>query len=1519
MNRLITLCLSAVLAAGSIFAASPAKRVPPQGSPQPQGTPALAGQETAVRYGALRQGVGANADTQTKRQRLMSGLGMAKSPLRVGASGATVYGNLIADWTWTYPNSVSEIFSDAQVKPLFNAPQGTRGGDFQIVVMYVRDDKIYCLGQETFWGQDLLGFDEYVYDLETGEQISHTPYGDQEVMFSFAGYDPVKDMLYGYVNTSAGIYYCTAPGENPRGLTPVAKLPDDAVRVNCMTYNQITGKLIGITNIDLGGKVLEISTTDGSQTEIGTVANPSKYVTGLCYSPWDEAYWYAMCTDSGCAIQLLDPEDFSVISSAPYPGLIEFCGLFCPDRRKIPASAPGDATLVSTNFRDGSLSGSLLYQLPSATFGGNPILGNISWVLYVDEVEAKRGNAAAGSEVKVSVSDLSEGVHTFKFICSLAGNEGKEIVTTFYVGNDTPKAPATVTLTSNTISWTPVTEGVHEGYVNAEAVTYNVYVNGKEVAHGIKDTECSPKLPAGEQFTDYIASVEAVFDGKVSEKTNSNDIRYGEAISLPMSYEPTEKESRLFTIYNANGDDKAIFFTHFDYGSYSDVPLFRYDYSSANNADDWLYLPLARFDDANAVYEFRMNAFRTDRYTETVEVALCSAPDGKSIIKKILEPFNLENERTDNAAESADVAFNQYFTANFTVPSAGNYYVGIHVISPADQFSTFLRDFSLRKYDGVVKSAPDAVSELKAVAAPGGALNAVVTFTFPSTAADGTAYSSDATLTATAQAAGCEAATVSGKPGEAATVTVPTKQGNNTVTVAAKDGDKTGIPSEVAVYTGLERPGTVENLKVEVDATDYTAHITWTAPAEGVNGGYVAPTGITYYFCEYVTINGQSGWKIKEPIGKDVFEYDYTIPEGTPQSLVDMGIIAENSEGMADFVLSTSAVMGKPYETSVNVVCNNQDNLPKPILTYGNGWSLNVGDPGSAYMSFRTDDNRRALYTRSTSFTSKTAKYSLPKFSTKNFSNPAIKLSTYGSSTSEFSVSVAAYGIDSKVVKTFKSADFAEKGPQDVVVELGSEFADKDWVEISFTAKASWSETFILYGYKIYDNIPYDFGVYAIEGPSDAKIGEEAKYVAHVLNYGNAANLMPASNWKLTDASGNLIASVDVAAGTENVEPDGELTFDIAFTPTADDMGELKLTYTIEKADAKVYNDSMTKEVSVSKGLTPVVTDLKAKDVSYDNVVLEWTAPESGVVESFEEVTPFRLDDATDMIGQFRRVDGDGLHVYGLSSDEFANIPGAGGPSSFLCWNKETVDEILGGNSILAPKTGNQFLIAFCPGEPDGNPQSADDWLISPEVVAGSDFSLSIRPITYQYGFETVEIMYSTTGDKPSDFKVLDTLKVGEGKDPGATTVYEDYSFTLPADAKYFAIHYVSKDVFGIMIDDIMYSPAGQSAAITGYDVYRNGVAIATNAPCPDGTYDDTAVEADTDYTYMVVPVLSNGTKGLDSNRLNVRTTGVDGIVTDSNEAEYFDLNGLRVIGKPAPGVYIEKRGETTRKVIIAK
>lgn len=90
----------------------------------------------------------------------MSGLGMAKSPSRVGASGATVYGNLIADWTWTYPNSVAEIFSDAQVKPLVNAPQGTRGGDFQIVVMYVRDDKIYCLGQETFWGQDLLGFDE---------------------------------------------------------------------------------------------------------------------------------------------------------------------------------------------------------------------------------------------------------------------------------------------------------------------------------------------------------------------------------------------------------------------------------------------------------------------------------------------------------------------------------------------------------------------------------------------------------------------------------------------------------------------------------------------------------------------------------------------------------------------------------------------------------------------------------------------------------------------------------------------------------------------------------------------------------------------------------------------------------------------------------------------------------------------------------------------------------------------------------------------------------------------------------------------------------------------------------------------------------------------------------------------------------------------------------------------------------------------------------------------------------------
>ncbi len=1501
------LCLSVLIGMASLFASPGVKRLPSVGSqPQSQQTVPEPTPSGNISLESTLGNVGffAGSSTPSVLSRTISG-----APSRISESGASVYGGVIFSNVENVANGLVEVLPDGTVKPLFDM-KAPSGGTLTIKGLYMREGNIYCIAQET---NSIFLYGTYLFVYSTdGTLIKTVRYGTNDLLFNYLAYDPKNDMVYGYIEetvnmTSTVIYFATAPGASPNTVTKVAEM--DGSPVCGMTYNQVTDRLIGICSSNNGGKVVEISTFDGSQKQIATLSSISNYITGICYSPMDNAYFYGLITTTGSSIQLLD-DKFQTLSSKPYAGQIEYCALVCSDPQNVSPSAPGEAIFKSFDFPKGSLSGTVTYQMPSASYGDVPLLGNVNWILMVDDVEVKRGTSAAGSTVAIPASVTEEGMHYFCLKVSTGNNFGPYVNNTLYIGKDTPVAPAEVTLTDTTISWTPVDTGIHGGYVDGEEVTYNVYLNDTLIASEIKAASCPSHIPQGEEMYFYVAYVEAVYAGKVSEKTGSNDLPYGDPFNIPVSFEPTQNEAQLFTIVDANNDKKAIEFSASTFQGYGDVNGFMYKESS-KQADDWLFLPAVNFADADAAYEFSLNIFRImANYTNTFEVKLATAPDPDHIIKTILPETQLLNQRPQTDV----TVFEKYFTAIFDVPSAGVYYVGVHITSPKNGFNVFMHDFSVKKLDNITGASPLGAVNVVATAAAGGKLNADVMFVFPSTSINGTAYPSDKTLKATVQAEGCEAVTIEGAPGSVAKTNVGTLQGENTISVTILDGELTSPVETTTVYTGVEIPGLVTNLTATTDATGYVAHLTWEAPTQGSNGGYIEPTGINYYLCEYDASTYQ--WIATKFIGTDVFSYDFEVDEDTPQALVNLGVITQNFVGDSPTFQSTSALIGKPFE--IPATCNySAGESLAPIVKYSNSYYLYQRDPKTNYTAFATSDNAIALYLQA--YSDYTAKYTIPMFSTKGTKNAAIKINTYGGSTSSFSVVASAYGVDEKVVKTFTSADFTEQGPQYVTIDLGPEFQDKDWVLIGFEAKISRTETFIVYDYQVFDNVPFDFGVTSIEGSTIARIGEDNTFTAHITNFGSEANPMPASNWTLVDDDENVIANVNIPAGTEPIQPGEEKTFELAFSPTADQIGNYTLTYTIDKADNKETNDSKTINISVEKGLKPVITDLSAQDISFDNVTLGWSPimTVSGIVESFEEETPLQLDDVTDMLASFKRVDGDKKVPYLIDNEAYQTLPEVKQPFSYLVWSADEMNQLMGTN--YKAYSGDKFLVAICPS-PDatGVAPAADDWLISPEVAGGTDISFAVRPMTYNYGAEVIEVMYSTTSDNPEDFKLLETVKItGEA---GAAPVWEEHDFALPANAKYFAIHYVSKDIFGIMLDDISFTPLGDEVKITGFDIYRDGVLIASGETCSDNTYTDSTVNADTEYTYNVVPVLGDGSYGLESNTLRLRTTGVSAIsADDSTDAEYYDIRGFRVNGNLEPGVYLRKEGDKVRKVIIMK
>ncbi len=1443
-----------------------------------------------------------------------------KAPWRIGTSGSTVYGAIAVATDYEAPKNVAEVFLNGKITTLPIAfPAGPHGGPMQITGMYVRKGNFVCFVDEIFTGQYIYG--SYLYEISPdGTIVDSKEYGTSDYRFTFMAYDPTKDMIYGYLVINETLYYGTASGSNPLDVTLDNAVTPADWPMAAITFNQVNNKLIGIA----GSTVVEIDTATGVQSKIGTIDTPSEYITGMAYSPYDQGYFYAVATDAANGIQLLDENDFSTLSYQKYDSLIGYYNLFCPDLQAVTESAPGEASIVNTIFANGALNGSITYLMPSATYGGTAILGNIDWILEIDGKEYKRGSAAAGSEVTVEITGLSEGMHTFNFKTALGGNFGPFLIHSFYLGNDTPCAPANVTLTDSLISWDAVTTGVNGGYVNAEEVVYNVYVNDSPVALGISATECSPKLPTGTLLDSYVASVEAIFNGKTSELASSGDLNYGDPYPLPEQFAPTAKESKLFTIVDANGDDNTINFVQMNFGALGTKDVFVYTTHTRNAANDWLYLPITNYDDAQAVYEFSMNAMRGSTKAESIEVVLATAPDGQtsSVVGTIVPTTSLNNNPSDVQASLLN-----YVKGTFTVPAAGNYYVGVCVKSARNRDRVIMRDFSVAKIENMAVTHPKAVTGLTAKAAPQGELKADVSFTFPTANIAGTDYAADKTLSAVVKAEGCEAVTVSGTPGGNATASVPANQGNNSVTVTVADGDLIGLPASVSVYVGVEPPATVNNLIGTVDPSDFSMHLTWEAPTAGVNGGYIRPEGISYYLLEYKFDGKSYNWEIVDDLGEDVTEYDYTLPSDAPIQLVQLGILTENFAGRSTTFRVAANVMGTPYPIPTTYNFTATGTPQNPTVNYSSDdVTLVVGNPADDYNEYATDDNLKALYTMSY-FDVTDGFFTLPKFSTKGSVNAGVSLNVYGGSTSSFSITASTSGIDRKVVKTFAASDFEEKGPQKVVVDLPAEFQGKDWVEVGilYNTTYSWfgdSEVFILYGYTFFDDVPYDFGVTAIEGNTLAKIGEENMYVAHVTNLGNTANAVPASNWKLTDAEGNTVTNVDLPAGTEEIAPGDEITFNISFIPTADQLGQYNLAYTLIKADNKEFNDAMDKQIEVVKGIVPVVTDLHATEITFSNVTLGWSpiSTSKSLVEDFEEETPLVLDGESDMVAGFKRIDGDGQMVYGPNSSAYQQLPTANQPQSFVVWSQTDMEQImkLGDNSPYKAASGDKFLIAFCPGpDSNGKAANADDWLISPEIAGGSTFSFAMKPLTYLYGAETVEILYSSTGTAEEDFTLLETIKtpVGEG-----SPTFEEYDFALPEDAKYVAIHYVSNDVFGIIIDDIGYTPASSELKLSGFDIYRNGVLLAGEQACPDNSYDDTTVEEDKEYSYTIVPILSDGTKGVESNTLVLRTSGVGTIDAEASEdAEYFNLNGVRITGKPEPGIYLMKQGDKVNKVVITK
>ncbi|MCF0186859.1 MAG: hypothetical protein HUJ98_10275, partial [Bacteroidaceae bacterium] len=299
----------------------------------------------------------------------------------------------------------------------------------------------------------------------------------------------------------------------------------------------------------------------------------------------------------------------------------------------------------------------------------------------------------------------------------------------------------------------------------------------------------------------------------------------------------------------------------------------------------------------------------------------------------------------------------------------------------------------------------------------------------------------------------------------------------------------------------------------------------------------------------------------------------------------------------------------------------------------------------------------------------------------------------------------------------------------------------------------------------------------------------------------------------------------------ENLKQNEQKAFEFKVKGLVTEGGE-QFTYSANVEFAKDLNlsnnESSEKNVYVTGSLNPAPENLTGK-AEQGSVTLTWDAPATDevidpVTDDFEAYENFIIDE----IGDWLTYDGDGnIPVYFNGP----SIPNVFEPQAWQVYNPVEAGFDIKRFDSLTPHSGDKYLACWASSDGVQYILDNDDWLISTEVLPGSDISFWMRNPIAGSAPQKWEVMYTTVDPQdPETYQVLDKDQL-EGTD-----TWTEFNYTVPAGTKSFAIRccseaYKSRTV--LFLDDITYTPlygATTKLKLNGYNIYRDGNLIGTSS-----------------------------------------------------------------------------------------
>lgn len=331
---------------------------------------------------------------------------------------------------------------------------------------------------------------EVVNPVTWANSVSVTPSGYSGTTPLGVTYDgETGNVLYASSLTPWAIYTMTTKTAPPSAsATKYCDLPEQWIAIAMDTDNRT---IYGFT---LAGTLKKLDKVTKEITVVGETGLVNAAASSAAVDPQTgELYFASWPSDKNSGLYHINKTTGEATLVKTFTKHEHIQGMFFMPAIK--SGVPGKPAMPSCSFEGLSMSGKVNFYMPGSDMGGTALEGNVKWTVVADGKVLATGEAAAGSQVEAPVTVEAAGVVNFSIYCSNDAGDGPKAHCQSLVGPEQPLAVTDINLTidgdKSTLTWTAPTTGVNGKDLDADHLTYDVYLLPERVKVGDALKECA--------------------------------------------------------------------------------------------------------------------------------------------------------------------------------------------------------------------------------------------------------------------------------------------------------------------------------------------------------------------------------------------------------------------------------------------------------------------------------------------------------------------------------------------------------------------------------------------------------------------------------------------------------------------------------------------------------------------------------------------------------------------------------------------------------------------------------------------------------------------------------------------------------------------------------------------------------------------------------------------------------------------------------------------------------------------